>query len=109
MLDSIVSVWKRQATYKLLKIKMEPEMTIEEFQTRIDELYFSLVRDDSLLLDKKEFRDFQRAFIGLCADSCVSSIREGKEYFDFNKFYFDKEKEENFNRYLDMKMREFHD
>jgi hypothetical protein len=92
VLSSILSIRKKPTTYKLLKIKMEPEMSIDEFQTRIDELFFTFDKDDSLLLDDKEFADFQKAFIGLCADSCMKSVREGKEYFDFKNFYFDEEK-----------------
>ena len=77
MLDSIVSVWKSQATYKLLKTKMEPKMTIEEFQTRIEELFRTFDRNNDLLLDEKEFASFQMAFIELCVDSCARDMREG--------------------------------
>lgn len=58
MLGSIDSIRKKPTTYKLLKIQMKPEMSIDEFQNRIDELFFTFDKDDSLLLDEKEFKEF---------------------------------------------------
>ena len=68
---SIASIKAKPPAYQLLGIKIEPNMGIDEFQSKIDELFFTFDKDDSLFLDKDEFDEFKKALNGLC-DECLN-------------------------------------
>lgn len=89
---SFGSLKSKKPTHKLLEIEMKPDISIEEFQKRVDELFFTFDKDNSLMLDPREFVEFKQAYIGICM-SCTATDKSTKtENFDFDEYFFDKEK-----------------
>lgn len=85
---------------------MKPDISIEDFQKRVDELFFTFDKDDSLLLDHKEFIEFKQAYIGICM-SCTATEKSAKNGdFDFDNYFFDREKLGLLDKFVDEKQRE---